>query len=495
MPSSTYANEPGGATSTPSAVCAVPAPRAMPVARIAATALFWAWCLIWVSNAANASWPVRSPEAFWPVRIMWITGMALFALVAMHPVLQTHIQKRTLLVISAPVTLLATLIVVIVDPVTSLDLAVLAVAGLAAGWGAGGLLPVWSPAFSPRDPARLSLLITISALGAAALFHGITVLPGPWAEGFFVALPLLAGVCALLERSADPGSPSAIVPAPSSGSTSNIFVTVDAGYALFAVLAGFTMGLDVLSYDAPSRDLVVVLPVVATAAVSVFIALALLWNARSASEVSGYHAVLPLVVVGAITLPYAIATGETLVQLSVASVYMCWVMIFTLTQFGRSHDLMLFGRTYRFNVRTVGALGAIVAMVASYWLSRTYDLAGGHGATIIVAMTYTLVVVATLLVSSRVAIYNRAQHDQPPLPACDACEQMAAHYRLTPREKEILHILAAGRSQTYVQQTLVIAQGTATTHINHIYQKLAIHSRDELLDLVEDWRTRSDGDA
>ena len=132
-------------------------------------------------------------------------------------------------------------------------------------------------------------------------------------------------------------------------------------------------------------------------------------------------------------------------------------------------------------------------MVVSLWFSRSFDLRSGAGASVVVVLTYGLVVVATLLVSSRVALYHRAQLDQPPLPSCDACDQMAARYRLTPRESEILKILAAGRSQTYVQQTLVIAQGTATTHINHIYQKLDIHSRDELLDLVEEWRNRSGG--
>jgi DNA-binding CsgD family transcriptional regulator len=38
----------------------------------------------------------------------------------------------------------------------------------------------------------------------------------------------------------------------------------------------------------------------------------------------------------------------------------------------------------------------------------------------------------------------------------------------------------------YVRKVLHIAPGTASTHINHIYQKLGVHSCQELLDMVLD---------
>lgn len=56
---------------------------------------------------------------------------------------------------------------------------------------------------------------------------------------------------------------------------------------------------------------------------------------------------------------------------------------------------------------------------------------------------------------------------------------------LTPREIEILDLLAKGRNSIYIQEKLVISKNTTKTHIKHIYQKLEVHSRQELLDAID----------
>lgn len=63
---------------------------------------------------------------------------------------------------------------------------------------------------------------------------------------------------------------------------------------------------------------------------------------------------------------------------------------------------------------------------------------------------------------------------------------LAQKASLTPRESEILALLAEGRSVPVVCERLVISEGTARTHVKHIYQKLNVHNRQELLDLVKD---------
>ena len=60
---------------------------------------------------------------------------------------------------------------------------------------------------------------------------------------------------------------------------------------------------------------------------------------------------------------------------------------------------------------------------------------------------------------------------------------------LTSREQEVLRLLAAGRSQRYIQEVLVISEGTVRTHIKHVYQKLGVHSKQELIDLVDSKRS------
>ncbi len=58
-------------------------------------------------------------------------------------------------------------------------------------------------------------------------------------------------------------------------------------------------------------------------------------------------------------------------------------------------------------------------------------------------------------------------------------------FGLTAREYEVALLLAKGRSLPFIQEELHIAQGTAQTHLVHIYRKLDVHSRQEFLDVIE----------
>lgn len=62
---------------------------------------------------------------------------------------------------------------------------------------------------------------------------------------------------------------------------------------------------------------------------------------------------------------------------------------------------------------------------------------------------------------------------------------MAREQGLTPRETEIMLLFARGRTSTYIQEELFISRGTVTTHLQHIYRKAGVHSKQELLDLIE----------
>ena len=68
----------------------------------------------------------------------------------------------------------------------------------------------------------------------------------------------------------------------------------------------------------------------------------------------------------------------------------------------------------------------------------------------------------------------------------NACAELASQYALTPREHEVLGLLARGRTAAYVGHSLGISQGTAKTHIRSIYHKMDIHTQQDLMDLIED---------
>lgn len=62
---------------------------------------------------------------------------------------------------------------------------------------------------------------------------------------------------------------------------------------------------------------------------------------------------------------------------------------------------------------------------------------------------------------------------------------MADRYGLSSRQREVLTMLAKGRNAEYITEKLVISSHTAKAHIYNIYQKTGVHSRQELMDLVE----------
>lgn len=62
---------------------------------------------------------------------------------------------------------------------------------------------------------------------------------------------------------------------------------------------------------------------------------------------------------------------------------------------------------------------------------------------------------------------------------------VAKSFGLSARETEIFLLLAQGRSRPYIRDSLYLSKNTVATHIRHIYEKLGIHSQQELIDLVE----------
>lgn len=65
------------------------------------------------------------------------------------------------------------------------------------------------------------------------------------------------------------------------------------------------------------------------------------------------------------------------------------------------------------------------------------------------------------------------------------CEAVAGAYGLTPREQEILALLVRGRSKTHIAEAFLISENTVRGHVKHIYTKLDVHGKQEMLDLVE----------
>ena len=65
------------------------------------------------------------------------------------------------------------------------------------------------------------------------------------------------------------------------------------------------------------------------------------------------------------------------------------------------------------------------------------------------------------------------------------CAEISAMYGLSPREREVLELVAQGKRSSAIERELVIANGTLKSHLRRIYQKLGIHSKKELYRIVD----------
>lgn len=75
------------------------------------------------------------------------------------------------------------------------------------------------------------------------------------------------------------------------------------------------------------------------------------------------------------------------------------------------------------------------------------------------------------------------------------CAFIGSAYGLSNREIQVLELLAQGRSRPFIQQKLVLSEGTVKTHISHVYEKIGVSSLQNLLDVLyeNDARRTADG--
>lgn len=67
-------------------------------------------------------------------------------------------------------------------------------------------------------------------------------------------------------------------------------------------------------------------------------------------------------------------------------------------------------------------------------------------------------------------------------------EYLGSVHRLTQREIEVLHLISRGCGTGDIANDLFIAKGTAKAHIQHVYTKLDVHSKQELFALLQNTR-------
>lgn len=67
----------------------------------------------------------------------------------------------------------------------------------------------------------------------------------------------------------------------------------------------------------------------------------------------------------------------------------------------------------------------------------------------------------------------------------DRIDSVASRYSFSAREREVFELWVTGHDAQYIQDELVISRSTVKTHVRHIYEKCDVHSRSDLMRVLE----------
>lgn len=119
-------------------------------------------------------------------------------------------------------------------------------------------------------------------------------------------------------------------------------------------------------------------------------------------------------------------------------------------------------------------------------------------AAILLALAFTLLLTAQDLRTSWGTVREEPSAE-PPIARfyyslADTCLHLSQQYGLTPREEEVLLLLAQRKTAPDIEAELFISNSTVKTHRRSIYRKLGVRTKDELLAMVGHPAVRASAD-
>lgn len=379
-----------------------------------------------------------------------------------------------------------------------------AVAGVGTGCGPALLVVLWGCLFARIETSVVETVVPASFVATLLCALIIPTMPPLLAGLLVTVLPLASGLLLALSRA---GLSRGLVPAEDAANAMPLTITPFAVIRMMAaVFVLYTLGC-----AAPAES-PVALPSSTEAyatVVGMFFAVAL-----SVGIVLFAHRVNVASLYRWITVPFVVGIAATPLD-SVGAAFLARVLmnavftgveIITMLYFLRLSQRTALSTTFYVGLGAGAAYGGVLVGYGMTDLlqSAAPDASGSTFACLIMLGIFSL---TSLLVPRRDATLEpadgganneggqAASEDARAVAASYAEEvdavlehraSVAASHGLSARETEIFLLLAQGRSRPYIRDSLYLSKNTVATHIRHIYEKLGIHSQQELIDLVEE---------
>jgi DNA-binding CsgD family transcriptional regulator len=355
-------------------------------------------------------------------------------------------------------------------------------AAVSAGVGTALIILLWSELYGCLNPFKVAFYYSGSLLFAGLIIFIFKGFTAAYLFGGVLILPLLTLICVRASyRSVEPEN----LPQK----TWSSFTFPWKPTVLMAVY-GFAYGMrenQLYEYLGPHSSIGALV-----AAAVVFVGV--LFVSKRFDFTVIYRIALPVMVGGLLLVP---SISPLRAEFSAECVSMSY------TSFSILVMLIFCNITYRFGIGAVWLFGierGLRALFMFFGRETSAALSNGFLSSFLQTATFNIVIVILVVVMTLILLSERDLSSRWGITFLGAgkadakdteqqrlalvCSDISKRFNLSPREEEVLLLLARRRELGYIEKELFIANGTAKAHIRHIYGKLNIHRRSDLYEML-----------
>lgn len=391
------------------------------------------------------------------------------------------LKKRHYLLVGASLLSLAGTITVALASVVSTEAFALIVSGITlTSIGNAFLIICWGNLWCQIDTDRMGMHIVVSNCFAGVLYLIITALPPMAAVAVAALLPLCSSLTLLRCTDEPRRRDTPLSRQPLSLLLKAVAIIVVIPF-VYGIARAFSSAGAVGSFDQVHHNIIA-----GVTCLALGITLISIVTPHERIIVRLYRMIVPLMIIGFMAYSFVEPSFHWLALSAIACGFysfegLVWLLHPKFVLKTRASSLVVFGWG-RALFHLCGFAGATMGFfLASQGLSERPSL-GVICLVIVVALVAMTAYVFTEY-DLRLFIGRPTYALQKNLDA--VCDKLSSIYGLSKREREVLVLLAKGRSVPFIAEEFTVSKGTVKTHVRHIYEKLGIHSKQELLDLVE----------
>ncbi|WP_080801895.1 helix-turn-helix transcriptional regulator [Arabiibacter massiliensis] len=380
------------------------------------------------------------------------------------------------------------------------------------GVGYGYYWGSWAEYLGRMHPSRTSFYVPMAFLLTAALFLAVSLATEQ--EGvppllLMLPLPVLSLICLRRCHAEVPdGSYARIADSKRYLTALASLVTLIVASLVLSLLFGLVWEMTVLSVGSVNEAHQA--PLVANLVVAAGLIGLVLYAHKRLDLALVYRVIVPVIVILFAVMPFFWETSPIVLNAVMSASYGAFDVIIWYMVASSAYDFAVSGFVIGGIVRALSILARLLGIGIGYLLMLIPESPSLLIVGVSVGAVYVLAMLGLFYsmrrkhgvkiepepeVEPEVEAEAEAVEAAPEPPAVPAAtgdeaifEMIAEDFSLTRREAELLPFIARGRSARVIADALFVSENTIRTHTRRILEKTDLHSKQEVIDLIEKYR-------